>query len=108
MPDQKRRYPSSARRARALRIYCGFPGRRGGQKDFVAWLGGGVTAARWGMVERGETQFSYRIVHIIKQRLPTVDTGWLRDGVEGKMPIDMMKGLNQILEGLAPYTSGAS
>ena len=77
MPDQKRRYPASARRARALRIYCGFAGY-GKQKRFCEWLGDGVTTARWGMVERGQTQFSYRIIHIIKQKLPTVDTapGW--------------------------------
>ena len=89
-------FPDSARRALALRIYCGFDGH-GQQKRFCEWLGGGVTAARWGMVERGQTQFSYRMIQVIKQKLPTVDTEWLRDGVEGKMPIDMMKGLNQIM-----------
>ena len=54
------------------------------------------------MVERGQTPFSYRLIRIIKHKLPTLDTEWLRDGVEGKMPIKMMKGLNKILEGLEP------
>jgi len=77
------KYPDSARRALALRLYCGFPGH-GGQKDFANWLGPDLTYVLWGAVERGEARFSFRLIGIIKQKLPTVDTEWLRDGVEGR------------------------
>jgi len=56
----------------------------GGQKDFANWLRPDLTYVLWGAVERGEARFSFRLIGIIKQKLPTVDTEWLRDGVEGR------------------------
>lgn len=91
------KYPDTARRALALRILCGYPGH-GNQKKFAEWLG--VTGPRWGNVERGVVPFSPRIIKIIKRRLPAIDTEWLQEGSEAKMPLGLMREINQILETL--------
>lgn len=102
--EPRPQYPDSGARALALRIYCGFP-KHGGQKDFAKWLGPGVTAARWGMVERGQTPFSDRMFKILRQRLPWIEWDWLREGTEGKMPPQYERPLLQILAKLRSGTT---
>lgn len=98
--EPRAKYPDSGLRALALRIYCGFPDRRGGQKDFAKHIGGGLTSARWGMVERGQTPFSDRMFQILRRRLPWLEWDWVREGTEGKMPPQYERPLAQILDKL--------
>lgn len=99
------KYPESAQRALALRIYCNFGGH-GNQKKFAEWLG--MSQALWGMIERGNAQFSYSVIKLIKKRHPAIDMEWLRDGYEGKMPPDIMRPLAQILNELRKGNTSAA
>lgn len=103
--EPRAKYPDSGRRALALRLYCGFPEQRPGQKDFVKWIGNGLTTARWGMVERGQTPFSDRMYQILRKRLPWLEWDWLREGKEGKMPLNYERPLLQTLAKLRNGTT---
>ena len=84
-------------RARALRIYCGYES----QKDFAEKFLEVVSPGRWGNVERGTVPFSFRLIEIIKKKVPAIDTEWLRDGNEDNMPVGLLRQLNKIIAKLS-------
>lgn len=105
--EPRAKYPESGLRMLALRVHCGFPGH-GNQKEFAQWLGPGMSAARWGMVERGQTQVSDRVFKILRKRLPWLEWDWVREGVEGKMPPQFERPLLHILDKLRNGNMSAS
>jgi len=87
----------SGMRARALRVYCGYES----QKNFAEKFLKVVSPGRWGNVERGNIPFSFRLIKIIKKKVPAIDTEWLRDGNEDKMPVGMLRELKAIMAKLS-------